>query len=58
MNKNMIKIIKELKESNIDCNNLLYCPEMPVVMGMERSFIIEELMGMRIARLVSVEEEK
>jgi len=56
--RNIIEIIRKSAEANIDTSNLLYCPAMPVVMGMERTFIIEEFMGMKVARLVSAGEEE
>lgn len=52
----IIDIKKKLEKAGINTSNLLYCPAMPIVMGMERTFIVEEFMGIKIARLVSAGE--
>ncbi len=53
MEKEIIEFKRKCLESNIDLSNVLYCPAMPVVMRMERTFMLEEFAGIKVARLIS-----
>ena len=50
--KKFLQIKKALEESNIDPSNFMYCPEVPML-GIEKSYVIEEFMGVKIAKLIS-----
>ena len=47
-----LNIKRQLAESKIDTSNILYCPEIPMY-GIEKSYVIEGFMGIKIAKLIS-----
>ena len=49
----MMDIKKALEEAGIDAKNIAYVPLMPTITPFPKEFMIEEIMGIRVLRLVS-----
>lgn len=52
MEKEILKIKKQLEEAGIDAKNLVYMPEVPMI-GIDKSYVIEEHFGLKVGRLLS-----
>ena len=59
MNKELKKILdfkRKMEEVGIDTANVLYCPEVPML-GIDKSYVIEEIAGIKVAKIIGYEEE-
>lgn len=54
--KNLLNFKKRMEEANINTANILYCDEIPML-GVDRSYVIEEIYGIKVAKLISNQEE-
>lgn len=54
--KGILEFKMRCRESNIDTSNVLYCPEVPIT-GINKSYVIEEFLGIKVARLVTASDE-
>ena len=52
----IIKLKKELDYCGIDYSNLVYMPVIPMI-GIDKSYVIEEVAGIKVARLISSDEQ-
>ena len=54
--KEILELKRRLAECNIDTTHLVYMPIVPMT-GIEKSFFIGELFGMKIAALISPSDD-
>lgn len=52
----IIELKRKLEMAKIDTANLLICPEVPML-GIEKRYVIEEVEGMKVAKLISPSED-
>lgn len=60
MNKELDKILalkNALRGCGIDTKNIAYVPLMPIPLPFPREFMVEEINGIRVLRLVSANED-
>lgn len=55
MKDKILEIKKQLDECNIDTKNLVYVPQIPML-GIDKSYVVEEHFGLKVAKLISCEE--
>lgn len=54
--KEILEIKKQLEGANIDTSKLLFCPLVPML-GIEKTYVIEEIAGIKVARLISTSND-
>ena len=54
--KDMMDFKRKMEEAGIDTANVLYCPEVPIL-GIDKSYVIEEIAGIKVAKVIGCEEE-
>ena len=53
--KELLELKKRMEESGIKTDNLVFMLEVPLL-GIEKSYIIEEWFGIKVAKLLSVDD--
>jgi len=56
MEKEIIKLKRQLEESGIDTKHLVYMPEVPMI-GIDKSYVIEVFAGIKVAKLIGTEDD-
>jgi NurA-like 5'-3' nuclease len=51
--RKILAVKKMAEEMNIDLTNFAYLPEVPIASPFPREFMVEEIMGIKVLKLIS-----
>ena len=54
--KDVLRLKRQMDEAGISMEHVLFCPAIPML-GIEKEYVIEEIHGVRVARLISPPED-
>lgn len=52
----ILQFKRQMELCHLDVSHFLYAPQVPMV-GLERSFVVEEIYGVKVARLISAPDD-